>query len=355
MKKTMIECGKMMLMCMAAMLLPWQCANAEDAWQGLVNGSKWVDVGTSVLWATCDVGAENEYEVGVSFAWGETATKSTFTENNYVYAKSGKYTKYVTETAYGYNKFVDNKMTLEPGDDAVFINMGAPWRMPTDEEFKELNDSCVREFTSNYANSGVSVGIFYKAKFDSDKGLMKGKETLTGDYSLSDIHIFFPTQEIHKIDYGYTMAVGMPVTQYHTDYWTLKLKSTLFPYYGKIRVEIGLYTDILYKSKFPYVSSGDYRYKGRPVRGVISKEDWDEMLTDVRDAEKSENTVWRSGEWLFVSCNEAVQRIEVLTLDGKMLLSQEISGNKVQLLVSERNVLVRLIDKNGKVSVHKVM
>lgn len=331
MKKTMIECGKTLLMCMTAMLLPCQYANAEDAWQGWVNGYKWMDVGTSMLWATRNVGAADETQTGFLFAWGETATKSTYAESNYKYYSGGYYTKY-TKT--------DGLKILLPADDAASVNMGGPWRMPTVAEGADLRNKCVIQYTFNYNNTGVAGVIVYKAKADSDKGKTIGVSVLTETYAESDIHIFFPAKTAY---YEY------PGQSYKGTFMTSSRSmdndvAQAFSY--NVSIKDG---NSFWGTSFPY------RYQGNYVRGVISKEDWDEMLTDVRDAEKSENTVWRSGEWLFVSCNEAVQRIEVLSLDGKMLLSQEISGNKVQLPVSERNVLVRLVDKNGKVSVHKVM
>ena len=43
----------------------------------------WVDLGLSVKWAACNVGASTPYEDGDYFAWGETAAKSVFSWNTY--------------------------------------------------------------------------------------------------------------------------------------------------------------------------------------------------------------------------------------------------------------------------------
>lgn len=57
----------------------------EDA----VEEHEYVDLGLSVLWATCNIGAATPEEYGNYFAWGETATKDSYTEENYVYAEKG--------------------------------------------------------------------------------------------------------------------------------------------------------------------------------------------------------------------------------------------------------------------------
>ena len=59
----------------------------EDA----VEEHEYVDLGLSVLWATCNIGAATPEEYGNYFAWGETVTKDSYMEENYVYAEKGAY------------------------------------------------------------------------------------------------------------------------------------------------------------------------------------------------------------------------------------------------------------------------
>ena len=42
-----------------------------------------VDLGLSVYWASCNLGANNPEGYGYFYAWGETSPKSNFTQNNY--------------------------------------------------------------------------------------------------------------------------------------------------------------------------------------------------------------------------------------------------------------------------------
>ena len=103
-----------------------------------------VDLGLSVLWATCNVGASAPEDYGDYFAWGETKPKEIYDWSTYKYCKgtSKTITKYCNNSSYGYNGFTDNKIVLDPEDDAATANWGGPWRMPTDAECIELCNNC---------------------------------------------------------------------------------------------------------------------------------------------------------------------------------------------------------------------
>ena len=116
---------------------------------GKENGHEWVDLGLSVKWATCNVGAVNPYDYGSYFAWGETSTKSRYSYDNYKFYEGGildyRITKYHTKnrgTGSTHSGVEDNLVVLEKKDDAASVNWGGNWRMPTKEEFQELIDNC---------------------------------------------------------------------------------------------------------------------------------------------------------------------------------------------------------------------
>ena len=52
---------------------------------GIIHGHEYVDLGLSVLWATCNIGAKYPFERGDFFSWGEVETKSNFSHENYKY------------------------------------------------------------------------------------------------------------------------------------------------------------------------------------------------------------------------------------------------------------------------------
>ena len=99
-----------------------------------------IDLGLSVKWASFNLGAKAPEDFGVFYAWGETTTKSKFTIANYQYCdgKITQLTKYCTNADYGQ---IDNRVLLEPSDDAAVQQWADDWRMPTDEEWYELLSS----------------------------------------------------------------------------------------------------------------------------------------------------------------------------------------------------------------------
>ena len=113
---------------------------------GVIDGHEYVDLGLSVKWATCNVGASSPVDFGDYFAWGETSPKIEYTLENYKFRVSGDsfdnvtLSKYNTDSKYG---IVDNNARLEMSDDAASANWGDSWRMPTDVELTELRKKCI--------------------------------------------------------------------------------------------------------------------------------------------------------------------------------------------------------------------
>ena len=121
-----------------------------------------VDLGLSVLWATCNLGTSgfvsSPEEYGAYYAWGETTTKSNYAWSTYKFgtSSSGPFSKYNTQSYYG---TVDNKTVLDPGDDVAHVKLGGNWRMPTDAEWTELRTKCTWTWTTNYNGTGVKGRI----------------------------------------------------------------------------------------------------------------------------------------------------------------------------------------------------
>lgn len=130
-----------------------------------------VDLGlpSGTKWASMNLGATSVTDAGDYYAWGEVEPYYTGTAQNpswksgktngYAwesYRFAGEYnqqedewtlTKYVTDPDYGE---VDGKTQLESADDAATAKLGGNWRMPTLEEFQELQDyASVSETTVN--------------------------------------------------------------------------------------------------------------------------------------------------------------------------------------------------------------
>jgi uncharacterized repeat protein (TIGR02543 family) len=115
------------------------------------NGYEYVDLGLSIMWATCNVGANNPEEGGDYFARGEVTPKETYTNENYKFLSNNIITKYCSSSDQG---IVDNKTTLDKCDDAARYNMGGSWRMPTLSEYEELVNNCSWSYTTHNGVEG---------------------------------------------------------------------------------------------------------------------------------------------------------------------------------------------------------
>ena len=196
---------------------------------GNIGGHAYVDLGLSVKWATCNVGASSPEEYGDYFAWGETEPKSTYNWSTYKWCR-GSYdtqTKYCTNSSYG---TVDNKTTLDLSDDAARANWGGSWRMPTKAEQDELREQCTWTWT---AQNGV-----YGYKVTSKKSGYTNKS------------IFLPAA-------GFRYDSSLHYAGSYGDYWSSSL-DTSDP--GRA-YELGVYSD--------YVDwSYNGRFYGQSVRPV---------------------------------------------------------------------------------------
>ena len=128
----------------------------NDDISGTISGHAYVDLGLSVKWATCNVGASKPEDYGDYYAWGETTTKSDYSWKTYKWCKGtdDTMTKYCTDSDYG---TVDNRTTLTSSDDVATVKWGSKWRMPTKEEMKELDEDCTWTWTTQNGVRGMKV------------------------------------------------------------------------------------------------------------------------------------------------------------------------------------------------------
>lgn len=111
-----------------------------------LSAGKVVDLGLSVYWASCNLGAEKPEECGEYYAWGETKPKNKYTENNYSY--------YNANTA----SYIDIGNDISGTNyDASTVNLGKDWRMPTKDEMDELKNKCIWEWKQISGINGYMV------------------------------------------------------------------------------------------------------------------------------------------------------------------------------------------------------
>ena len=221
-----------------------------------------IDLGLSVKWASFNLGALRPEDKGVWLAWGVTRPKndydywpsysfSPFYDSykwgyNYLLSHADLetplydyyeaaipeyYRKYCTADCPGYNGFIDGKNVLDLEDDAAYVNLGGRWRMPTKEEWDELNCNSSLEQTTMNGVSGVKVS-----------------STKPG---YTDKWIFLPTDPA-------TMESG----DVYGSYWTSSSDySSPYTYY------------IANYGGFHLWPTYDYRFEKHPIRPVLEQDE----------------------------------------------------------------------------------
>ena len=112
-----------------------------EEYQENATSYNFVDLGlpSGLLWADRNIGASDSRDVGNYYAWGETYTKTEYTESNYSLNAAAIY----------------DDISGIPQYDAATANCGSEWRTPTYEDFKELFDNC-NVIYNNYAYTFTS-------------------------------------------------------------------------------------------------------------------------------------------------------------------------------------------------------
>ena len=128
-----------------------------------------VDLGLSIKWADCNVGAFSPEDYGDYYAWGEVEpyyssqdpltwkdgkTGYNWASYKWCNGSSSTFTKYNTDSSRG---SIDNKTVLDPEDDAAHVSLGGKWRMPTDAEWTELREKCTCTLTTQNGVNGQLV------------------------------------------------------------------------------------------------------------------------------------------------------------------------------------------------------
>ena len=122
-----------------------------------------VDLGLSVKWASCNVGATKDSEVGNFYLWGETETKDYYYDDSYTLDETSL-PRNIANTQY----------------DVAHVKWGGKWRMPTETELRELISCESRKVTRNgregymfYGKNGNTIflpatGMAYKSEIRDD-------------------------------------------------------------------------------------------------------------------------------------------------------------------------------------------
>ena len=199
----MIKTGIASLSILSVLLLLSACKD-----QCFHNGHEFVDLGLSVKWATCNIGAEKPEDYGDYFAWGETETyyepSDAETGNGFRW-KEGKGWRYewksyfdietITPTDYEdmvtFKKYKTlDKLLIDPEDDAAHVNWGGDWRMPTKAELDELTNSQNCSWTWTTVNN------------------VKGYKVTSRKPGYEGNYIFLPAAGLYTLEADYLLNGG---------------------------------------------------------------------------------------------------------------------------------------------------
>ncbi|MBR3079476.1 MAG: hypothetical protein IKH01_06630 [Prevotella sp.] len=114
-----------------------------------------IDLGLSIKWASCNVGALSSGDKGGLYAWGETEEKEEYTLDNYKFRKS--YCNqfliknevcwdWLKDDIYCFHECVIDFDIMDDiagtKFDVARVKWGTPWRMPRISELEELYENC---------------------------------------------------------------------------------------------------------------------------------------------------------------------------------------------------------------------
>ena len=126
------------------------------------NGHAYVDLGlpSGTKWATMNVGASKPEDYGDYYAWGETTTKTSYTEDNYKW-KGLTVTEFVSRGIAQKSQESSPYYYLTASYDVATIKWGNAWRMPTHDDIEELDSGTkITKSTQNGVEGFLLTSIY---------------------------------------------------------------------------------------------------------------------------------------------------------------------------------------------------
>lgn len=186
-------------------------------------------------WADRNIGAENPWDSGYYFWWGDTVgykrvgdkwVASNGTVDNFSFGRDNTPTCHKRNEELKKEKWIGDSEYLSANHDAADKHWGGNWRMPTEEEWDDLKNKCEWIWETKNGTTGYVV---------------RGK----GNYSSASI--FLPAA-----GGGYGASLGNSGSDGY--YWSS------VPYSGSYRSY-----ELSFNSRSSYTFDSN-RYRGRPVR-----------------------------------------------------------------------------------------
>lgn len=124
----------------------------DDGKNPTIGGHEFVDLGlpSGLKWAKMNIGSTSLSDAGAFISWGETEEKEIYTSQSYI-APGSK-----TETQLEELGIIENRV-LTQDHDAAYVVWGEKWRMPTENDFRELLKSTTAEWTEEFGIPGFKL------------------------------------------------------------------------------------------------------------------------------------------------------------------------------------------------------
>ena len=134
-----------------------------------------IDLGlpSGTKWACCNIGAKSPEDYGGYYAWGETEEKDNYDWKNYSHSDGAEETCKNLGTSLAGTSY-----------DVAHVKWGNTWQMPSLEQARELQESCIYKWTSfneimggMYISRANGATIFLPAAgYYADPGLVRSGE-----------------------------------------------------------------------------------------------------------------------------------------------------------------------------------
>ena len=136
----------------------WRYGNKKEFKLSADFGDKYtsgVDLGLSVKWANCNLGATSPEDAGYYLAWGEVEPKESYSMETYKYATADGY--YLKYCLLGRDGVADYQYYLLNEDNAVYVKLGEKWDIPTRYEWAELLQNCTWKWKNQNGVNGYQI------------------------------------------------------------------------------------------------------------------------------------------------------------------------------------------------------
>jgi hypothetical protein len=145
---------------------------SDDRFKNQHNEFEYVDLDlpSGTLWTTCNLGAKEPIAAGNFYAWGETEPKDEYNWDTYKFGDKSTLNKYTED---------DGLDTLEPTDDAAYIELGREYHVPSYDQVYEL----MRNTKSKHFMADNGVNCIELKSIRNDKSIIF---PMSGFYSNTD-------------------------------------------------------------------------------------------------------------------------------------------------------------------------